>query len=385
MRFAVDAHAIGRNLTGNEVYVRNLLNSLAGLDPGSEFFAYVSVESARDSIPEGFSCRQVARGPFLRLGLDLSRKLRQDRPDLLHVQYTAPLGCPVPVVASVHDVSFLEHPEYFPRMRSLQLRWTVRRTVRRAARILTPSTFSRDAIARAYGLDPERITVVPNAVSTSFRPMAREQAASQVKARFGIAAPYVLTVGDVQARKNQEGLIRAFAELLRFYPELPHHLVLVGQESWHGWRARRAAKRSAVAERIHFTGFVSDEELLALYGGCDLFVFPSHYEGFGLPILEAMACGRAVACSNTTAMPEVADAAALLFDPRSTEQIVLAMRDVLMDAQLRGRLERLGLQRASQFSWKKTAEQTLQVYQEVVALRDSAASLAPRTLTVSRR
>ena len=113
------------------------------------------------------------------------------------------------------------------------------------------------------------------------------------------------------------GLIRAFEDLVRAHPQLPHHLVIVGKETWYAPTVRAAAKKSQVADRIHFTGFVDDEELRRLYGACDLFVYPSFYEGFGLPILEAMACGRAVACSNTSAMPEVADSAALLFDPSS--------------------------------------------------------------------
>jgi glycosyltransferase involved in cell wall biosynthesis len=147
--------------------------------------------------------------------------------------------------------------------------------------------------------------------------------------------PFVLTVGDLQPRKNHLGLIHAFEELMRAHPQLPHHLVIVGKETWYADVVRAAAKKSQVADRIHFTGFVDDEELRRLYGACDLFVYPSFYEGFGLPILEAMACGRAVACSNTSAMPEVADSAALLFDPCSQRDLVFAMRDLLLNPELR--------------------------------------------------
>src|SRR5580693_3668456 len=122
MRIAVDAHAIGRRLTGNEVYIRSLLNVFAGQGADCEFFAYVSSDAAEASIPRNITVRRVAANPYFRLGWDLARKLRHDRPDLLHVQYTGPLACPTPLVVSVHDVSFLEHPEYFPRTRALQLR-----------------------------------------------------------------------------------------------------------------------------------------------------------------------------------------------------------------------------------------------------------------------
>jgi len=377
MRFCVDAHAIGRNLTGNEVYIRNLLRSFAELDQTSDFIAYVSEPGAENYVPERFQCRQVSGNPFVRLGLDLSRRLREDRPDLFHVQYTAPLGCPAPVVVSVHDISFLERPEYFPPARAAQLQLTVRRTVRRAARILTPSEFSAQAIRRAYNLPEEKVTVVPNAVSSSFRPMSREQARAAVRGRLGVPVPYVLMVGDLQPRKNQTGLIHAFEELVRQHPELPHHLVLVGQDSWYASRVRRAAADSSCAHRIHFTGFVTDDELVQLYGGCDVFAFPSFYEGFGIPILEAMACGRAVTCSNSSAMLEVADGAAIVFDPQSGEQMFRALRDLLLNAELRTRMERLGYQRATGFQWKDAASKTLEVYYEVASAARSAAAAKP--------
>jgi glycosyltransferase involved in cell wall biosynthesis len=374
MRFSVDAHAIGCQLTGNEVYVRNLLSAFASVDDRSEFIAYVSTPEAAGALPRRFRQRRVSRDPFVRLGFDLPRWLRRDRPDLLHVQYTAPLLCPTPVVVSVHDVSFVDYPEYFTAARAAQLRLTVRRTVERAVRVLTGSEFSRREIARAYGLDGSKIAVIPNAASPLFRPLGHEEAVAWVWRRFQVPSPFILTVGDLQARKNQAGLIRAFAEMAGAYPQLHHHLVLAGKESWHGEAVRKAAARSGVAERIHFTGFVSDEELLQLYNACQFFVFPSFYEGFGLPVLEAMACERPVACSDSSAILEVADAAAILFDPRSTEQMVRALADLALDSELRARMGRLGLQRALQFSWRRTAEKTLQVYYETAL----AGARAPR-------
>jgi len=365
MRFSVDAHAIGCHLTGNEVYVRSLLDAFAAVDDNSEFVAYVATREAARAVPPGFLTRRVSRNPFLRLGSDLSRQLRRDRPDLIHVQYTAPLACPAPIVVSVHDVSFLEHPGFFPAARALQLRLTVGRTVARAARIVTVSEFSRRAIARVYGLDEEEIIVVPNAAATHFRPLPHTSATAWVWRQFGITPPFVLNVGDLQPRKNQVGLIRAFAEMIRAFPQLPHHLVLAGKEGWRGGAVRSEALESGLAERIHFLGFVSDEELLHLYNACEFFVFPSLYEGFGLPVIEAMACGRPVACSDGSAVAEVADGAAILFDAHSTAEITRAMLDLALDSELRARTGRLGLQRAAHFSWRRSAEKMLAVYHEV--------------------
>lgn len=365
MRFSVDAHAIGCHLTGNETYIRNLLAEYAALDTTSEFLAYLSVAGSDRHVPASFRTAWVSRNPFQRLGWDLPRAIRRDRPDLLHVQYTGPLFTSVPLVVSVHDVSYLEHPEYFTAFRSRQLRLTAARTLRVAAAVLTPSDFSRQAILKAYPIDPDKVVAVPNGVSAAFRAVSREQAAAFVAQRFGIGVPYLLTVGDLQPRKNHLGLVAAFEELLRAHPHLPHRLVLVGKDTWYAPEVRSAVERSPVRARIHLTGFVEDSELLQLYNACEVFVFPSLYEGFGLPILEAMACGRAVACSNRSAMPEVANAAAILFDPASPAEMVRALADLVLDAELRSRMERLGAARAALFTWQRAAAKTLDVYYRV--------------------
>ncbi len=376
MRFSVDAHAIGQHLTGNETYIKNLLTGFGSLDRQSDFIVYLARESAFSEIPQRFEKRLVREDPWLRLGYDLPRQLLRDRPSLIHVQYTAPLICRTPVVVSVHDISFLDYPEYFSPFRSRQLRITVRHTVKRAARVLTPSEFSKACIVRAYGLAEDKVEVIPNGVSPAFRPLDREVCARRLSQRYSLPPRFILSVGDLQPRKNHVLLIRAFEDLVRTYPELPQHLVLVGKHAWRSGEVLDAARDSGMSSRIHFMNFVSDEDLVQFYGASDMFIYPSLYEGFGLPILEAMACGRAVACSNSTAMPEVADSCALLFDPRSQIEMVRAMRDLLLDGELRSRMERLGIQRASNYSWQDTARRTLEVYYEVAGAARSAAKAA---------
>ncbi len=374
MRFAVDAHAIGCHLTGNEVYIRNLLNQFARLDSESDILAYIAKPGAESQLAAGIRTRRVSANPFRRLGFDLPLRMRADHPDLLHVQYTGPLLAKVPLVVSVHDVSYLEHPQYFTRFRSRQLRITVRRTVESAAAVLTPSEFSRDAILSHYAIDPGKVVVVPNAVSPIFRAVERQVAASAVERKFHIRAPFVLMVGDLQPRKNHRGLLRAFENVIRATPQLAHRLVFVGKETWYSKELHRAVSSSVIRDRVDFTGFIEDADLVHFYNACDLLVFPSFYEGFGLPILEAMACGRAVACSRVTAMPEVADGAGILFDPDSTDEMSRAIFDVLRDAELRARLERLGSQRAAQFSWERSARRTLEVYYHVAGAGRAAST-----------
>jgi glycosyltransferase involved in cell wall biosynthesis len=385
MRFSVDAHAIGQHLTGNETYIRNLLNCFDVLDREADFVAYISREAAVADVPRRFEKKLVSSNPYVRLGYDLPRLVAEDRPDLLHVQYTAPITCSAPIVVTVHDVSFLEHPEYFTSFRALQLRLTVRRTVRSASCVLTVSEFSKRQIVDAYRLPDDKVAVLPDGVSSVFHPVAREAAQRGLRTSLP-AAPFILTVGDLQPRKNHLGLIEAFGDLIAAHPQLPHHLAIVGkEETWYAPTVRAAAKKSLVADRIHFTGFVDDEELRRLYGACDLFVYPSFYEGFGLPILEAMACGRAVACSNTSAMPEVADSAALLFDPSSRRDLVLAMRDLLLNPELRQRMERLGVQRAAMFSWTSSAAKTLDLYYAVAGGASKASTDVRKSRSVVRR
>lgn len=385
MRISVDAHAIGCHLTGNEVYIRNLLREFARFDEGTELIAYISKRDAPQHLPKNVSTRWVSENPYVRLGWDMPLHLRRDKPDVLHVQYTGPLHNSTPTVVTVHDVSYLDHPEYFTSYRATQLRLTVGRTLKSAARVLTPSEFSKREILRHYPwLAADRVVVVPNAVSSRFRPVERNMAQKRVSERFGIPGPFVLTVGDLQPRKNHMGLLAAFEDAVAGNPDLPHHLVFVGKETWYSKVLHQAVKRSRVAGRVHFAGFVEDEELVNFYGACDLFVFPSFYEGFGLPILEAMASCRAVACSNTTAMPEVADSAGILFDPSSRHQMTRAMVDVLSDAELRNRLERLGHQWASNFSWKASAEKTMDVYCDAAGKRRVRANVDTQLAAAAR-
>ena len=199
-----------------------------------------------------------------------------------------------------------------------------------------------------------------------------------------MAAPFILSVGDLQPRKNHVGLIEAFARLVHAHPHLPHQLVLAGKETWFARRVHEPPSIRELAIASAFSVSFPTTICCSLYNACDLFSFPSFYEGFGLPVLEAMACGAAVACSNTSAIPEVADGAALLFDPYNTDEITRAMLDLILLPELRSRMQRLGQQRATQFSWQKTAQETLGVYYEVVEQYQPArgtvltAPIAPR-------
>jgi glycosyltransferase involved in cell wall biosynthesis len=365
MRVAVDAHAIGQRLTGNEVYVRSLIGRYPRLDSDAEFITYIASREAVSWVPPSVGLRWVSKNPFVRLGGELSARLRADRPDLVHVQYTGPLFCPVPIVVTIHDVSFMEYPHFLPAPRAFQLQLSTRYTLKRAAKIITISEFSRQHIARVFNIDPDAIAVTPLAAQESFRVMNRELAARMVREGLGIERPYILHVGDLHPRKNQIGLIQAFRELLAAHPNLPHLLVLAGKHTWFAPKILEQVRRSGLEDRIVLPGFVEDDFLPALYNAAEVFVFPSFYEGFGLPVVEAMACGRPIVCSSATALPEVVDGAGLFFDPHNVGEQTRALRDILIDPELSHRMERKSLQRAAFYDWRETARQTLEVYHQV--------------------
>jgi glycosyltransferase involved in cell wall biosynthesis len=255
----------------------------------------------------------------------------------------------------------------------------------RAAKVLTGTEFARSSILKVYGsLDEDKVVVVPLAAAPEFRPISRDLARAAVVEQFDLHGPYVLSVGDIQPRKNHVGLIQAFSRLVKTYPQLKQELVLVGKETWFADQVHRAARDSGVADRIRFLGFVTDTDLLRLYNASDALIFPSFYEGFGLPALEAMACGCAVMCSNTSSLPEVVDGAAILFDPYSVDEIARALADILLNPELRVRMERLGLQRAALFGWKITAQKTLDVFRDVAEERRPASARVKDTRIAHR-
>ncbi|HXI22661.1 MAG TPA: glycosyltransferase family 1 protein [Pyrinomonadaceae bacterium] len=369
MHIAIDAHSVGSQLAGNETYAVNLIEALAEVDQANQYTLYVTRQSAIDQFanrwPNFKVKRTVPHTPLVRIPVTLSAELRRNPVDVLHVQYTAPPLAPCPVVATIHDLSFEHLPETFNRRSRAQLRLTVRRTARKAAQILTLSEFSRRDIVDTYSIAPDRVSVTPAAAPSHFKPIEDETELRKIQEHYGIARDYILSVSSIQPRKNLIRLIEAYSCLRGLRPEgkLPQ-LVLVGKRGWLDDETFRAAQRHSANNDIAFTGYVAETDLPALYSGATCFVYPSFFEGFGLPILEAMQCGAPVIAGNRTSIPEVVGQAGLLFDPFDTNSLVQALTRVLDDSEFRAALRMQGLERARQFDWKQTARMTLQAYQK---------------------
>jgi glycosyltransferase involved in cell wall biosynthesis len=383
LHIAIDAHAVGTGLAGNESYVTNLIEALAEVDAINRYTLYVTkreaVERYEGRWPHVHVRLTQPHTPLVRIPLTLAAELRRRPVDLLHVQYTAPPLAPCAVVATIHDLSFEHLPQTFKRRSRMQLRLTVRRTARSAAHVITSSDYSRRDIVKTYGIPQERTSVTHLAAPGHFAPVTDERELRRVRASYGIEGDYILAVGSIQPRKNLVRLVAAYAELRRARParDLPQ-LVLVGKRAWLYGETLRAVEKHGLHNFVTFTGYVSSTDLPALYTGALCFVYPSYFEGFGLPPLEAMQCGAPVIAGDRTSLPEVVGDAGLLVDPFDERALANALARLIDDAGLRTELRRKGLERARLFDWRETARLTLKAYEQALRERGKARREAER-------
>ena len=360
IRVALDAHTIGRRASGNETYVRGLMTGLkkhAGV-------ALTALLDRDARVPAGLEGLEVATlrfgHPIPRLMAELSRAGRRWGADVLHVQYVRPPTSDVPVVTTIHDISFEHFPGLFRRATLARLRALVPWSGRHSAAVITVSEFSRRDLLERYRLDPDAVFVAPNAAEPHFRPVPEAESSPIVRS-LGLPDRFILSVGDLQPRKNLPRLFMAYDLLLQRGLDLPD-LVVVGKRAWLDDDIGGTVARRRLERRVRFCGFLPGEVLPALYSSASAFVYPSLFEGFGLPILEALACGAPTVTSNVSSMPEVAGDAAVLVDPESVEELADAIERILGDTDLRADLATRGLARAAEFSWAHTAERTVEAY-----------------------
>jgi len=283
--------------------------------------------------------------------------------DLIHC--TTPYGTFMPCryknVITVCDVTPLLFPGTHGRMNVWHHRIALPAILKRADRVITISDCSKRDIVRLYGLPEEKVTVTLLAADLCYRKMRPDGGGELVTS---LPRPYILNVGTLEPRKNLEGLLRAFARAKK--AGIPHTLVITGARGWGESRLAPLPEELGISDSVVFTGFVEDEDLPHLYANADFFVYPSLYEGFGLPVLEAMACGTPVITSDSSSLPEVAGDAAILVDPKSEAELSSAIRNLAGDPSRRLIMREKGLKQAGKFSWERTVSETLQVYEEIL-------------------
>lgn len=360
MRVGIDVSILSSRLTGIGHFTLSLVRALATLQENVEW-VLLGANPTLNGLPKGDNvvthkeedCIGWRRAVWQQTALP--RLASRYALDVLHCpDFSRPIRVFVPVVNTIHDLSYYSSHAYFPLAKRTYKRWLTRVAMTRSSRIVAVSKFTRDELTERFGLDGPKISVIYHGID----PMPRGEAVPGV-------APFVLYVGTLEERKNLVTLVQGFA-LMRTQSGLPHRLILTGKPG-HGFDKIQAAIRTCPSrEAVDVPGYVSRERVLQLYRGADALVLPSLYEGFGLPVLEAMTCGTPVVCSRAASLPEVAGDAAEYFDPRSAEELATVLEKVLSSTELQSEMRRKGLRRTKLFSWEECARKHLEVYRSVL-------------------
>jgi len=366
LRIGIDGRAFASPAAGVRRYVNGLTRALLAL---GEPLTIVALGGRGPSVlPPGTGHVTEPPHPPTNLGwtlVGLPLAARRAAVDVIHApSYTAPFWSPVPVVLTIHDVSYERHPQWYPYQRDWARRVFYRRSAHAASHILTISCFSASEITAAYRIPAERMTVTPLGVDDAFVP-ADSDLLGELPA--GVSQPYLLHVGDLHVRRNLPMLVDAvLAARRRIGGAPPLSLVLAGVDRGAGDEVSGIAARAGADDAVVRLGSIGEKRLCTLYRGAIALAYPSLYEGFGLPLVEAMACGTPVIASNTASIPEVLGSAGVLIDPVDGQAWTNAIVDVMNDGQTRSRLRSAGLKRAAEFTWKRTAKLTLAEYRRVL-------------------
>lgn len=363
--FGVDASraAISRQ-TGTEAYATHLIRELIAVTArrGHRLRLYFNQPPPAGLFAPAAHV-EITTLPFTRLWthLRLGRELRRRPPDLFFTPaHVIPFSYKGPAVATVHDLGFHYFPEAHTRFQRIYLRWSTRHNARRSRRLLADSQATKADLATLYGVDPRKVVVVYPALDPALAPVEDERLLADVRRRYGIGEPYFLYLGTLQPRKNVERLVDAYVQ-----SGVAAQLVLAGKPGWLSGpimaRIARAQQEVGQAGKIHVTGYVADEDKAALLSGATALLFPSLYEGFGFPILEAQRCHTAALCADNSSQPEVAGEGALQVDARDVQAIAQGIRRLMDDAALRQRLVEAGAENVGRFSWRQSAETALDV------------------------
>ena len=381
MLIAFDGTTLTPGRTGVGYYTEHLLQHLARevVDTGDEIVVVSNKPiDTQSPLPAHVRVHDGHRFP-VRIGwmqLRAASALGALRPDIAHfTNGMMPIGSPVATVVTVHDMSLRLYPKCHPVRRVLLNRPLMGVAIQQASAIVTVSNSARRDLLRLHGVPADRVAVVHEAASPAFRPIEDRELLDSMRSRYGLPRHFMLYVGTIEPRKNLTRLMTAFAEARK--AGIAQELVCVGPYGWSSGDLAGHIEALGIKSAVHFTGYLPFEDLPAIYNLADFFAFPSLYEGFGLPVVEAMACGIAVLTSNTSSLGEIAGDAAETIDPLNTDAITDAIIRLATDADLRRDRSERGLQRARSFSWAQTAKEMLAVYQRAAGVTAKSSSPAP--------
>jgi glycosyltransferase involved in cell wall biosynthesis len=378
MLIGLDAIPLTEPRAGVGHYTFELAHALARASARDEFelvypSSYEPIDLDEESLPPNLKASRVRVGALGRRwwAVGLPRHLRRTRVELFHgTNYEVPLWGGAARVVTVHDLSLFLHPETHEERRVRRARRRLPLMARAADALITPTESVRREVCEHLKVEPSKVFAVSEAARECFAPMKFEET-EEVRRRLGVGPDFLLAVGTIEPRKNLRVALRAFEEVLRARPEGELQLVVAGGRGWKAEPLLEELERSRARGRVLLTGYVSDEELRALYSSCRAFLYLSLYEGFGLPPLEAMSCGAPVVAGRTSAIAEVTNGAARLVSPNSSEEAAAALLELLEVEGARHALVEAGLRRASDFSWQRAARETLEVYAEALRRIDN--------------
>ena len=380
MRIAIDYTAATRQAAGIGNYVRSLVDAMLAQDDTNQ---YTLLTSGRPPRERPFPTAENVRGRSLiipdrylnvlwyRWRLPISATFFTGQVDIYHGPdfVLPPLNGKLRKVVTVHDLAFLEHPEYAVPELAAYLKKVVPEAVEAADVVASVSQTTRQTLIEHFQTPLEKITLVPNGIRAYFRRITDPVLLEATRHKFGLKSPLVLGVGTQEPRKNHLGLIKAFHKAVSTGNKStrPAMLALAGGSGWLYEETEQIVAELKLEKKVRFLGRVSDLELMMLYSLADVFVFPSFYEGFGVPPLEAMACGTPVITSNTSSLPEVVGDAAIMVNPHKINEIASAINRVLENKQLQEDLRQKGYTRAAHFTWFRSAQKMLSIYQQLYA------------------
>lgn len=368
MKIGIDYHWASGIFRGTNTYVKNLVSELSKLDDKTEYFLF---SAKNEGIDFGNNKNLIHRKMYTNSGyfnmlLGFSYQALIDKIDVFHSQYITPVIMHCKKIVTIHDILFETHSEYFPNHHSFLLNKLTSLAIQKANKVIAVSGFTRNELVRVYGIPVSRIQVILEGVSKNFKKITNRNLVKQKLMNYNIDTSYLLYVGRIVPIKNISGLFEAlYHTKKKGYQALK--LVIVGDKDnlFVEEKCFEVLRKLGLMESVIFIKGVSEEILTYLYNGASAFILPSFGEGFGLPVLEAMACGTPVIASNVCAIPEITGDAAILVDPYNIKEIASAITKVLDDKKLREDLVIKGIERTKCFSWEKCARETLEVYEEV--------------------
>jgi len=370
MKVGIDIHSIGSQKGGNETYYRELIKQLVKIRSEHTFLLYHSspeITKYVDASAQFILKHICTSNRTLRIPFSMPLRARLDNLDLFHAQFIVPPFLKCKTVTTIPDIAFEHYPQFFSPYQRAWSKALIRRSAKKADHIVTVSEYSKKDLIETYGIRAEKVTVTYEGAGKECVPLDREKAKNEIARKYRIDGDFILYLGRLQARKNLMRLVNAYARVRE--AGFTHRLVLAGQQDSFFQPVLARVQELKLENNVSFPGYVAAEDVPTFYNAAEVFVYPSLYEGFGLPLIEAMACGVPVITSRSSSLDEVAGDAAVLVDPLDELSIAEALKKVLNDSELRKRLGQAGLKRSQLFSFENAARQTFDVYERVLGVK----------------